>query len=58
MVDPEYRKTVKLDPEQFATSFHPSDYGIIEYIEHILLPSSRNVDLRKLHAELYKLNVS
>lgn len=62
MVDPEYRKAVKLNPEQFATNFHPADYGVIEYIEQILLPSitnkKDNLNLCKPHAELYKLNVS
>lgn len=63
VIDPQYHKTVKLDPEQFATSFHPADYRIVEYIERVLLPSisdekQNKLQLRNVHAELYKLNVS
>lgn len=62
VLDPEYRKAGKLDPRQFATSFHPADFGIIENIEQILLPSistdiENRLQFRKLSAELYKLNV-
>ena len=62
IIDPEYRMAGKLDPERFESSFHPADFGIIESIEQILLPRyvSKNgncLPLRKLSAELYKLNV-
>lgn len=62
ILDPEYRKAGKIDPHQFASSFHPSDFGIIENIEQILLPSvstekENRLQFRKLSAELYKLNV-
>lgn len=62
ILDPEYRKAGKLDPSQFATSFHPADFGIIENVEQILLPSistktENRLQFRKLSAELYKLNV-
>ncbi|KAI9926316.1 hypothetical protein MW887_004080 [Aspergillus wentii] len=62
VVDPKYRKAGKIDPTQFATSFHPADFGIIENIEQILLPSistetENKLQFRKLSAELYKLNV-
>jgi len=39
VMDPEYREAVKPDPDQFATNFHPADYGLIKHIEQILLPS-------------------
>ncbi|RJE22355.1 hypothetical protein PHISCL_05297 [Aspergillus sclerotialis] len=62
MRHPEYRKAGKLDPSQFATSFHPAHFGIIENIEQILRPSiSTDIEnclqFRKLSSELYKLNV-
>jgi hypothetical protein len=62
VLDPEYRRAGKMDPSHFATSFHPADFGIIENIEQILLPSissetQSSLGFRKLTAELYKLNV-
>ncbi|CAG8894967.1 unnamed protein product [Penicillium egyptiacum] len=62
VLDPKYRKAGKLEPRHFLTSFHPSDFGILQNVEQILLPNF-NTDLenrlpfRKMHAELYKLNV-
>ena len=63
VIDPEYRRAVKLNPDQFASSFHPANHGIIENIEQILLPSlnsehENKLQSRKIHAELYKFNVS
>lgn len=62
VMDPEYRKAVKLNSDQFATKSYPVDYGLIEHIEQILLPSicskEDKTHLRKLHAELYRFNVS
>ena len=63
VIDPEYRRAVKLNPDQFASSFHPANQGIIENIEQILLPSfssehENKFQSRKIHAELYKFNVS
>lgn len=63
VVDPEYRRAVKIDPDHFATSFHPTDHGIIENIEQVLLPSisdehDNKLQFRKFHAEPCKLNVS
>ncbi|PWY70746.1 oxidoreductase [Aspergillus eucalypticola CBS 122712] len=62
ILDPEYRRAGKLDPDRFLTSFHPADFGIIELIEQILLPgisgeTENRLQFRKLKAELYKLNV-
>ncbi|PLB43732.1 hypothetical protein P170DRAFT_441188 [Aspergillus steynii IBT 23096] len=62
VIDPAYRKAGKINPDQFATSFHPADFGILESIEQVLLPSiSDELDnalrSRKIKAELYKLNV-
>ncbi|KAE8146975.1 hypothetical protein BDV25DRAFT_42831 [Aspergillus avenaceus] len=60
ILDPSYRKAGKVDPDQFATSFHPADFGIVESIEKVLLAGvggKGNGGPRKLHAELYKLNI-
>lgn len=62
VLDPSYRKAGKLDLDQFATSFHPADFGILENIEQILLPSvstdlENSLQFRKVTADLYKLNV-
>ncbi|OJJ42556.1 hypothetical protein ASPZODRAFT_76473 [Penicilliopsis zonata CBS 506.65] len=61
ILDTEYRKAGKMDHGHFATSFHPADFGIIENVERILLPSistatDNQMPFRKLTAELYKLN--
>ncbi|KAJ5083628.1 hypothetical protein N7456_013055 [Penicillium angulare] len=58
----EYRKAGKLDPEQFATTFHPADFGIIENIEQVLVPNLNEANealftFRRVEAELYKLNI-
>jgi hypothetical protein len=63
VIDPKYRKAGKLNTGQFATSFHPADFGILDHVGPVLLPSlSREVDnqlgCRRIKAELYKLNVS
>lgn len=60
--DATYREALKLEPSQFTTNFHPHDYGILDDLAQILLPSylggDRNdEDLLGVHAELYKLNV-
>ncbi|KAJ5483787.1 hypothetical protein N7530_003033 [Penicillium desertorum] len=58
VLDPKYRKAGKLEPRSFLTSFHPSDFGILQNVEQILLPNF-NTDLenrlpfQKMHAELY-----
>lgn len=62
VLDPEYRRAGKMDPNNFATSFHPADFGIIENVERVLLPSintekQNSLWFRKLRAELYNLNV-
>ena len=62
VIDPSYRKAGKLDPSQFATSFHPADFGIVDHVEQILLPAYQTeaqscLPFQKLRAELYKLNV-
>lgn len=62
VIDPRYRKARKLEPRHFFTSFHPSDFGILQNVEQILLPnfntlSQNSLPFRKLSAELYKLNV-
>jgi hypothetical protein len=62
VLDKSYRDAVKLDPERFCTSFHPADFGIIDTIEQMLLPRINDphndeLQLRRVRAELYKLNV-
>ncbi|KAL2822338.1 hypothetical protein BDW59DRAFT_173854 [Aspergillus cavernicola] len=59
---PEYCKASKMDPDHFATSFNLADFGIIENVERILLPSGitdeqDSLGFQKLSAELYKLNM-
>lgn len=62
-MDLSYRRAGKLDPKNFATSFHPATFGIIETIEKVLLPgivgeTANRLRSRKIYAELYKMNVS
>jgi hypothetical protein len=62
VLDPEYRSAGKLDTDSFCTTFHPANFGILETIEQILLPSVNssskgNSRFRRVRAELYKLNV-
>lgn len=62
VIDPEYRRAGKMDTTQFASSFHPADFGLLENIEQILLPEFEgkpedHTCSRKLVADLYKLNV-
>lgn len=57
--DETYRKALKMDTTQFASTFNPYEFGIIDSIAQILLPSTSKPELaRGLRAELYKLNVS
>lgn len=61
VLDESYRKAVKLDNNEFTTSFNPYEFGIIDKIGQLLLPSittKRSLQLRGVRAELYKLNVS
>ncbi|KAL4762839.1 2OG-Fe(II) oxygenase [Aspergillus foveolatus] len=62
VIDPEYRRAGKINTDQFATSFHPANFGILENIAQVLLPSissetDNQLGFRKITAELYKLNV-
>ena len=63
VLDEEYRKAAKLDTSQFSTNFHPHDYGIVDSIQQILLPSTIRggqgvgIGPQGVRAELYKLNV-
>ena len=65
MLDESYRQAVKLDSNQFSTSFNPYEVGIIDAIAQSLLPgiarpfsdgNSYDENLGVI-AELYKLNV-
>lgn len=61
VVDIAYRQAGKLDITQFASTFHPADFGLLENVEQILVPdmgekARDDTHSRKLIAELYKLN--
>lgn len=67
VLDESYRKAVKLDSNQFSTSFNPYEVGIIDAIAQSLLPgivrpfsdgNSKHEEHLGVAAELYKLNVS
>lgn len=63
VLDTSYRNAGALDPDSFCTTFHPADFGIINSIEQLLLPSidsqaENEFECRRVKAELYKLNVS
>ena len=57
--DETYRKALKLDPTQFSIDFCPYEYGIIDAIAQVLLPTLnvKLANMRGVRAELYKLNV-
>ena len=63
VLDQSYRKAGKLDRSEFLTDFHPHDYGIIDSIRQILLPSmikggeGIGIGTQGVRAELYKFNV-
>lgn len=66
VLDESYRKAVKLDSDQFSTSFNPYEAGIIDAIAQSLLPGiakpfsdgeSKHEENLGVIAELYKLNV-
>jgi hypothetical protein len=66
VLDQSYRRAVKLDSDQFCTSFSPHDFGIMDAIAQTLLPevaqvaSGPQTELQEhwgVVAELYKLNV-
>ncbi|RJE24678.1 hypothetical protein PHISCL_02993 [Aspergillus sclerotialis] len=62
VLDTRYRKADKMDTDEFLTSFHPADFGILQNIEQILLPSvssdlENKLQFRRIRAEIYKLNV-
>ncbi|KAL2064514.1 hypothetical protein VTL71DRAFT_3651 [Oculimacula yallundae] len=70
VLDETYRKAGKLDAENFSTSFHPADFGVLDAIGQCLLPGlGLKADCMKMglgkgrgahwgvRAELYKLNV-
>ena len=63
VLDPTYRRAGKLDTDCFSTSFHPADFGILDLVKQVLLPTISTPDDNELYfrcvrAELYKLNVS
>lgn len=52
VTDKSYRDAVKLEPDQFATSFQLCDTPILGEIQMLMVP-----DVRTIQAELYKLNI-
>lgn len=63
VLDPKYRKAGKLAPHQFSSSFHLADFGIVDRVEQILLPTLHELDagllrIRGIGMKLYKLNIS
>jgi hypothetical protein len=66
VLDQSYRRAVKLDNDQFCTSFSPHEFGILDAIAQTLLPEVAQVSGTQTEfqehwgviAELYKLNVS
>ncbi|KAL8766872.1 MAG: hypothetical protein Q9209_006468 [Squamulea sp. 1 TL-2023] len=63
VLDEGYRKAGKLDNTAFSTNFHPHDYGIVDAVQQVLMPSAVG-GARKdataacgVRAELYKLNI-
>ena len=58
MLDPSYRKALKLDSTDFAINFSPERLGIVNQIEKRLgnSPFEKEKKPRKVYAELYKLN--
>ncbi|KAL4866616.1 hypothetical protein BDV12DRAFT_210350 [Aspergillus spectabilis] len=63
VLDPDYRRAGKINVKQFATSFHLVDFGVLENVGQVLLPSisietDNQLGFRKIMAELYKLNMS
>ncbi len=66
VLDASYRKAIKLDSDQFSTTFNPYEVGIIDAISQSLLPgiakpfsdeTSQYEEHLGVIAELYKLNV-
>lgn len=61
VLDPSYRQAGKLGQDNFLSNFHPADFGILQSIEQILMPSvntdiENELQFRRITAELYKLN--
>lgn len=52
VLDPSYRKALKLDVERFATNINLSELGILAHIKTLMAPDAADV-----RAELYKLNM-
>lgn len=62
VLDPSYRQAGKLDDDKFLSNFYPANFGILQNIEQILMPSvstdmENQLQFRRITAELYKLNV-
>ncbi|KAK9804378.1 hypothetical protein WJX72_010052 [[Myrmecia] bisecta] len=52
VLDPSYRRALKLDPDKFAVSFQLAQHSILADIAAIMAPKATSVS-----AELYKLNI-
>jgi hypothetical protein len=54
VLDSSYRKALKLDTTEFATSFDLGKTNLLRKVQRSLLD---DIDNRQIRAELYKLNV-
>ncbi|KAI1062968.1 hypothetical protein LB507_005760 [Fusarium sp. FIESC RH6] len=58
VLDEEYRKAGKMDPNDFCTDFNPYEHGIVDTINQALAQGSHSAGKGLgVKAELYKLNV-
>lgn len=57
--DETYRKALKMNPEEFCSTFDPYSLGIVDSVAQTLLPSFLDSTThRAVEAKLYKLNAS
>lgn len=52
MLDPSYRRALKLDADRFAVSFDLSELGILAQVKRLMAPYAED-----MKADLYKLNM-
>ena len=52
MLDPSYRKALRLNPDEFDVTLNLEEMGVLTQIKTLMVPDAAN-----LHAELYKLEM-
>ncbi len=52
VLDPSYRKALKLDAEKFGVTINLAELGILAEVKTLMAPDSADI-----RAELYKLNM-